>query len=104
MRLGSYPCILKEGSLARKLYKKEEINERHRHRFEYNNSYKRRLEKVGLVCSGISPNGKLVEIVEREDHPYFIGSQFHPEFKSRPDKPSPLFDGLIQAAVKIKNN
>ena len=101
MRLGSYPCVLKEGSLAKKLYKKTEINERHRHRFEYNNSYKRRLEKVGLICSGVSPNGKLVEIVERKDHPYFIASQFHPEFKSRPDRPAPVFDGLINAASKI---
>lgn len=101
MRLGSYPCVLKEGSLAKKLYRKEEIAERHRHRYEYNNSYKKRLEKVGLLVSGVSPNGKLVEMVERQDHPYFIGCQFHPEFKSRPDRPSPLFDGLINAASKI---
>ena len=101
MRLGSYDCILKEDSLAKKLYNKEKIAERHRHRYEYNNSYKTRLEKAGLIVSGKSPNGKLVEIVEREDHPFFIGCQFHPEFKSRPDRPAPLFKGLINAASKI---
>ena len=101
MRLGSYPCVLKEGSLAYNLYGKKEIAERHRHRFEYNNNYKERMEKEGLICSGISPDGRLVEIVELKNHPYFIASQFHPEFKSRPNRPSPLFKGLIEAA---KNN
>ncbi len=101
MRLGSYPCVLKEGTKAYELYGKKEIAERHRHRFEYNNSYKERMEAAGLVCTGISPNGKLVEIVELKDHPYFIAGQFHPEFKSRPNRAHPLFVGLIKAA---KNN
>ena len=98
MRLGKYPCILKKGSLAHKLYGKDEISERHRHRFEYNNEYKERLEKAGLMCTGTSPDGRLVEIVELPTHPYFIAGQFHPEFKSRPDRPSPLFVGLVKAA------
>ncbi len=104
MRLGSYPCKIKEGTLARKLYGQEIINERHRHRFEYNNDYKERLEKAGLICSGTSPNGQLVEIVELKetDHPYFIAGQFHPELKSRPNKPASLFVGLVEAAKKIK--
>ena len=104
MRLGSYPCKIKEGTLARKLYGQEMINERHRHRFEYNNDYKERLEKAGLICSGTSPNGQLVEIVELKetDHPYFIAGQFHPELKSRPNKPASLFVGLVEAAKKIK--
>ena len=103
MRLGSYPCNIKEGTLASKVYKKESINERHRHRYEYNNKYKEEMEKNGLICSGISPNGKLVEIVELKDHPYFIGVQFHPEFKSRPDRPHPLFVELVKAAKNVKN-
>ena len=104
MRLGSYPCVLKEGTLAHKLYGKEEIQERHRHRFEYNNSYKQKLEEAGLICSGTSPDGNLVEIVEinQNKHPYFIGGQFHPELKSRPNKPSPVFVGLVEAAKKLK--
>ena len=100
MRLGAYPCLLKEGSLAYKLYGKKEISERHRHRFEYNNDYRERLEKAGLKISGTSPDGLLVEIVEIEDHPYFIAGQFHPELKSRPNKPAPLFVGLVNAAKK----
>ena len=102
MRLGSYPCIIKPGTLAEKLYKKNRIEERHRHRFEYNNSYKEKLEKNGLICSGVSPDGSLVEIVEIKDHPYFIASQFHPELKSRPNKPAPLFVGLVKAAKEYK--
>ncbi len=100
MRLGSYPCILKEGSKAYELYGKNEIAERHRHRFEYNNDYKQKMEEAGLICSGTSPDGKLVEIVELKNHPFFIASQFHPEFKSRPNRPGPLFRGLIEAAKK----
>lgn len=100
MRLGAYPCILKKDSLAYKVYAKEEIQERHRHRYEYNNEYKDRLEAKGLICSGSSPDGKLVEIVELKNHPYFIATQFHPEFKSRPDKPHPLFENLIKVANK----
>ncbi|MCI8654679.1 MAG: CTP synthase, partial [Clostridia bacterium] len=80
----------------------EKISERHRHRFEYNNEYKEKLEKAGLTCSGTSPDGKLVEIVEMKDHPYFIAGQFHPELKSRPNRPAPLFVGLVKAAKGIK--
>lgn len=98
MRLGSYPCVLKNGSKAQKLYGKEEITERHRHRYEYNNKYKEAMETAGLICSGTSPDGKLVEMVELNTHPYFIAGQFHPEFKSRPNRPQPLFTGLIKAA------
>jgi len=104
MRLGAYPCVIKQGSLASKLYKTEEISERHRHRFEYNNSYREELEKAGLKVSGTSPDGTLVEIVEIEDHPYFIAGQFHPELKSRPNKPAPLFIGLVEAAKKMIEN
>lgn len=98
MRLGKYPCTIKKGTLAYEMYKEENISERHRHRYEYNNDYKERLESAGLICSGTSPDGKLVEIVEIKEHPYFIAGQFHPEFKSRPDRPSPLFLGLVKAA------
>ena len=104
MRLGAYPCVIKRGTIAEELYEREEISERHRHRFEYNNNYKEKLEKAGLVCSGTSPDGTLVEIVElsKKVHPYFIAGQFHPELKSRPNKPAPLFVGLIKAAKEIK--
>ena len=102
MRLGAYPCIIKDNTLAAKLYKKKEISERHRHRFEYNNDYKERLESKGLICSGTSPDGSLVEIVELKNHPYFIAGQFHPEFQSRPDRPGPLFVGLIKSAKECK--
>ena len=103
MRLGAYPCIVKKGTLAEKVYEKTEIVERHRHRFEYNNEYREELEKAGLKISGISPDGLLVEMVEIENHPYFIAGQFHPELKSRPNRPAPLFVGLISAAKnKIK--
>jgi CTP synthase len=104
MRLGKYPCKIKKGTLAYEIYEKEEISERHRHRYEYNNSYKERLEKAGLICSGTSPDGTLVEIVEIKEHPYFIGGQFHPEFKSRPDKPAPLFKAFIKAALDNKRS
>ena len=102
MRLGAYPCIIKEGSLANKVYGKKEISERHRHRYEFNNDYRENLENAGLHISGTSPDGKLVEIVEIEDHPYFIAGQFHPELKSRPNRPAPLFTGLVKAAVDKK--
>ena len=101
MRLGAYPCKIKKGSLAYELYNKEEISERHRHRYEFNNDYKEVLEEKGLICSGTSPDGSLVEIVEYKNHPFFIAGQFHPEFQSRPDKPAPLFVGLIKAAKKL---
>ena len=100
MRLGAYPCIIKKGSLAEKVYNTDEISERHRHRFEYNNDYKEEMEKNGLIVSGTSPDGNLVEIVELKNHPYFIACQFHPEFKSRPNKPAPLFVELVKHAMK----
>lgn len=102
MRLGAYPCTIRPGTLASKVYGKEEISERHRHRFEYNNEYRERLEDAGLKISGTSPDGLLVEIVEidEKNHPYFIAGQFHPELKSRPNKPAPLFVGLVEAALK----
>ena len=102
MRLGAYPCILKKGSLAAKLYKAQEISERHRHRYEFalGTPMQQAIEKAGLQVSGTSPDGKLVEIVELPKHPYFIAGQFHPEFKSRPTDPHPLFKGLVAAALK----
>ena len=102
MRLGAYPCIVKEGSLANKVYGKKEISERHRHRYEFNNDYREKLEKAGLTVSGTSPDGNLVEIVEIKDHPYFIAGQFHPELKSRPNRPAPLFVGLVKACIENK--
>lgn len=100
MRLGAYPCNVASGSLAEKLYGKSSIQERHRHRFEVNNEYRQQLESAGIKFSGVSPNGKLIEIIEIPDHPFFIASQAHPEFKSRPTKPHPLFHGLVKAAYK----
>jgi len=99
MRLGAYPCIIKEGTLASKIYGEKEISERHRHRYEYNNEYRERLEEAGLRISGTSPDGLLVEMVEIQNHPYFIAGQFHPELKSRPNKPAPLFVGLVKACL-----
>ena len=104
MRLGAYPCKLKKSSLASKLYKTEEISERHRHRYEFNNEYKTAMEEKGMNFSGTSPDGSLVEIIELKNHPYFIASQFHPELKSRPDKPQPLCVGLLKAAINENNN
>ncbi len=101
MRLGIYPCKLKDGTKARKLYdNKEIIYERHRHRYEVSNELRPILEKAGLVISGTSPDGRLVEIIELKDHPYFAATQAHPEFKSRPNRPHPLFLGFIEAALK----
>ncbi len=102
MRLGAYPCILKQGSYARKIYGKDEISERHRHRYEYNNKYREAMEKAGFKIVGTSPDGRLVEMVELKDHPFFVAGQFHPEFKSRPDKPAPLFVELIKKAKSSK--
>jgi CTP synthase len=99
MRLGSYPCTLEEHSLAARMYGKRKINERHRHRYEFNNTYRDQLRGAGLILSGVSPDESLVEIVELADHPWFIGCQFHPEFKSRPFDCHPLFKGFIRAAV-----
>ncbi len=98
MRLGAYPCKIKEGTLAKEIYGEEFISERHRHRYEFNNKYKEMLEEKGLICSGTSPDESLVEIVEYRNHPFFIAGQFHPEFKSRPDRPAPLFKALVKAA------
>ena len=101
MRLGTYPCKLLEGSIARSLYDNNEIiYERHRHRYEVNNDFRAKLEEKGLVFSGTSPDNRLVEIIEIKDHPYFEATQAHPEFKSRPTRPHPLFMGLIKAALK----
>ena len=99
LRLGSWPCKLKPNTHAHKAYKKERINERHRHRYEFNNTYKKELEKNGLIFSGVSPDRELMEIVEVKDHPFMVGSQFHPEFKSRPNRPHPLFRDLIKVAI-----
>ena len=100
MRLGAYPCKLKSGTLAAKLYGEENISERHRHRYEFNNEHRSSLEEKGMVFSGLSPDGQLVEIMELKDHPHFVGVQFNPEFKSRPIKPHPLFVGFIEAAIR----
>lgn len=100
LRLGAYPCILKEDSLAKQLYGIQEISERHRHRYEVNNDYREALTEAGLTLSGISPDGKIIEMIEISKHPYFIATQAHPEFKSRPDQAHPLFKGLVEAAIK----
>jgi CTP synthase len=101
MRLGAQPCVVKPGTIAHRLYGEDTITERHRHRYEVNNAYRERLENAGLVVSGTSPDGRLVEMVElpTAEHPFFIACQFHPEFKSRPTRPHPLFMGLIEAAA-----
>ena len=100
LRLGSYPCTLAEGSVAHKEYGEINITERHRHRYEFNNFYRERLTDKGLVLSGVSPDGRLVEIVELPEHPWFVAGQFHPEFKSRPEKAHPLFAGFIRASLE----
>ena len=99
MRLGGYPCILQEDSLAVKLYGRKKILERHRHRYEFNNEYIEPFTEKGMLLSGRSPDGKLVEIIELKDHPWFLGCQFHPEFRSRPMDGHPLFKGFIKAAL-----
>jgi CTP synthase len=100
MRLGAYPCRLEKDTLAYQAYGQDDISERHRHRYEFNNDYKDRLIEKGLVVSGSSPTGDLVEIIEVKDHPWFLGCQFHPEFKSRPMDPHPLFREFIKAALE----
>ena len=99
LRLGSYPCVLDKSSLAYKLYGEETIHERHRHRYEFNNDYRKVLTENGMMLSGISPDGRIVEMVELPDHPFFFGTQAHPELKSRPNRPHPLFRGFVEAAV-----
>jgi CTP synthase len=98
MRLGLYPCKLLPGSLAHKAYGEEVVYERHRHRFEFNNEYREALGDAGMIFSGVSPNGRLVEIVELADQPWFVASQFHPEFRSRPNRPHPLFRDFVRAS------
>ena len=104
MRLGLYPCKLAENSLVRSIYGDSLIYERHRHRFEFNNTYRPLLQEKGLRIAGLSPDERLVEIVELPDHPWFVGVQFHPEFKSRPNKPHKLFASFIGAALKRKES
>lgn len=104
MRLGLYPCRLVEGSKCRSFYNEEVIYERHRHRFEFNNKYREAFTNGGMKLSGISPNEKLVEIIEIPDHPFYVASQFHPEFKSRPNRPTPLFHNFVKAAVEATEN
>jgi CTP synthase len=104
MRLGSYDCRLTPGSLAQRLYGKALVSERHRHRFEFNNQYRERFEQAGMLLSGLNPQRDLVEIVEIPDHPFFVGVQFHPEFKSRPLIPQPIFKGFVAAALEHARN
>jgi CTP synthase len=100
MRLGAYPCVVRKGTRAYEAYRSERIAERHRHRYEVNPDLRDQLSRAGLVLSGVSPDGRLVEVVELADHPWFLGCQFHPEFKSRPFQPHPLFDAFIRAAIE----
>ena len=99
LRLGAYPCVIAPGTTMEKCYGRTEISERHRHRYEFNNDYREQLQAAGLVISGVSPDGRLVETVEVPGHPFFVGVQFHPEFKSRPNRPHPLFLGFVSAAL-----
>ena len=100
MRLGAYPCAISEGTHAFEAYKTANINERHRHRYEFNNAYRKRLEEAGLRIAGVNPKRDLVEIVEVVDHPWMVGVQFHPEFQSKPSKPHPLFCAFVGKALE----
>ena len=102
MRLGGYPCTLIPGTKAAAAYGVSDVVERHRHRYEFNNAYRAQLEAAGLIASGTSPDGSLVEICEIVGHPFMLGSQFHPEFRSRPDRPQPLFRDFIGAAKQLR--
>ena len=102
LRLGSYPCVLEKDSKAYEMYGTENINERHRHRYEVNNDYRAALLDNGMRLCGTSPDGRIVEMIELPDHPWFIATQAHPELKSRPNRPHPLFHGFIEVATKIK--
>ena len=104
MRLGAYPCVIEPNTQASRAYNAKEISERHRHRYEFNNAYRGIVARNGMKISGMSPDSELVEIVELEDHPWFLGCQFHPEFKSRPTEPHPLFSGFIGAALREKRS
>ena len=99
MRLGAYPCEIRPGTLAYQTYKSSTIRERHRHRFEFNNRYRDTMEEAGLVISGIYPKEHLVEIIELPDHPWFLATQFHPEFRSKPNAPHPVFREFIRAGL-----
>ena len=99
MRLGAYPCHVSEGTHAHKAYRESVVSERHRHRYEVNNQYRDRLAAKGMLFSGLSPSGQLVEMIELKDHPWFVATQFHPEFKSTPVKPHPLFGAFVNAAA-----
>ena len=103
LRLGSYPCILDESSKAYELYGETTIHERHRHRYEVNNDYRGVLTENGMKLSGLSPDSRIVEMCELPDHPFFVATQAHPELKSRPNRPHPLFRGLVKAALEYKN-
>ena len=103
LRLGAYPCKIQKGTLAWELYGSTEISERHRHRYEVNNIYREELIRHGMCLSGLSPDGRIVEMVELPGHPYFIGTQGHPELKSRPNRAHPLFRGLVKAAIDYRN-
>ena len=103
LRLGAYPCCIRPGTTMERCYGRQEISERHRHRYELNNDYRDALEEHGMTLSGISPDGQLVETVELTDRPFFVGVQYHPEFKSRPNRPHPLFSGFIGAALARRN-
>ena len=100
LRLGAYPCVIKKKTSMHRAYGKTEISERHRHRYEFNNDYREALQSAGLTLSGLSPDGRLVETVELSDRDFYIGVQYHPEFKSRPNKPHPLFSAFIKAALR----
>jgi CTP synthase len=104
MRLGTYPCCLVPGTKAAEAYDEEVVEERHRHRWEFNNRYREILRANGMRFSGLSPDGRLVEIAELEDHPFMLGSQFHPEFKSRPNRPHPLFTAFLKAAITYERS
>lgn len=100
MRLGNYPCKIAKGSLAEVVYGSNLVQERHRHRYECNNTFRDDYKKWGIVASGTSPDGNLVEMIEGVDHPFFLASQFHPELASRPNRPHPMFAGFIKALIK----
>lgn len=102
MRLGAYPCRLKKGTKIYDAYNSENISERHRHRYEFNDKYLNEFQEAGMICSGINPENNLVEVVELINHPYFIGVQFHPEYKSTVEEPHPLFISFVKAAMTKK--
>jgi CTP synthase len=102
MRLGVYPCRIAKGTLVHEIYQRDDVSERHRHRYEFNNEYLKEYEAAGMIPAGINPRQNLVEIIELKNHPWFIGVQFHPEYRSTVDSPHPLFVGFIGAAIKHK--